>query len=76
MAYHVESFRYVPCPCGKGTYTVIREVNDWGKSREYWDMKCPTCKEALRLEAVSDAKDAAGYKWSPRDGKPDAPRPE
>jgi hypothetical protein len=79
MSFQVDSFRYAPCPCGKGTYKIVRERNDYGRTREYWEMLCPICKEALRLEEIPASEmTPAGptYRWVPRDGKPDAPRPE
>ena len=34
-----------PCPCGRGTYTAITEVDDWNRSRSDWRMNCSRCRE-------------------------------
>jgi hypothetical protein len=33
-----------PCPCGTGTYAITRQENDWGKSHEWFEMKCLRCQ--------------------------------
>lgn len=39
-----------PCPCGKGTYTRILDMDDWNRIREFTTMNCPVCAEKERAE--------------------------
>ena len=32
------------CPCRKGTYTITRQENDWGKSHVSFQMNCTICQ--------------------------------
>jgi hypothetical protein len=37
-----------PCPCGKGIYTDILEMNDFNRTREDHIMNCEECKKNYR----------------------------
>lgn len=42
-----EEFKYEKtCPCRKGTYTITRRENDWGKSHVSFQMNCTICQNA------------------------------
>lgn len=46
-----------PCPCGKGTYTSILDMDDWNRMREFTTMNCPDCAEKERAEQASLEKE-------------------
>jgi len=73
MPFHVDWFRYFPCPCGKGNYKVVHEVDDWDRSRESWEMLCPACKETHVLQTINQDGIVKPVKWVPKDAKPDVP---
>jgi hypothetical protein len=33
-----------PCPCSKGTSTITRQENDWGKGHIFFRMNCKDCR--------------------------------
>lgn len=38
-----------PCPCGKGTFTIVDRSDDWGRSESHWKMDCPDCRKRYSL---------------------------
>lgn len=38
-----------PCPCGKGNYTVIQQMDDWNRMEEKWQMECVHCANDYKL---------------------------
>ncbi|MCZ2258073.1 hypothetical protein [Sporosarcina sp. G11-34] len=43
MSWEEMSDRSYPCSCGKGTYTVLIEMDDWNRQRENRVMHCSGC---------------------------------
>jgi hypothetical protein len=75
MAFNVDWFRYMPCPCGKGNYKIIHETDDWGKTRESWEMLCAECKVKYVAQAIPNpAPGTPSFKWVPKDGQTEAPK--
>jgi hypothetical protein len=50
MSWEEMSRKDEVCPCGAGTYTIVRESDDWNRYDEHWMMNCPKCKENYTLE--------------------------
>lgn len=50
MSWEKLSELNTPCPCREGTYTIVRESDDWNRFEETWIMNCPKCKENYTLE--------------------------
>lgn len=48
--------RDYPCSCGKGTYTVVAEMDDWNRSREHRIMHCTECAEKERIAKNEEVK--------------------
>jgi|GEM_PF-2905425 len=44
------------CPCGQGTYTVRKFVDDWNRSEEQWDMDCLKCRRKYHLYSSINPK--------------------
>lgn len=38
-----------PCPCGRGTYTIVDRSDDWSRFESHWKMDCLDCKENYSL---------------------------
>ena len=75
MAFNVDWFRYMRCPCGKGTYKIIHETDDWGKTRESWEMLCVDCKDKYVAEPIPNpAPGTPNFKWVPKDGQAEGPK--
>jgi hypothetical protein len=49
MSWEEMSSTKHPCPCGSGTYTVTRLMDDWNRSEERWEMDCLVCKDKFTL---------------------------
>lgn len=49
MSWDVVLDRNYPCPCGKGEYREITEMDDWNRYRCEIIMLCPECKENYDL---------------------------
>jgi predicted RNA-binding Zn-ribbon protein involved in translation (DUF1610 family) len=45
MSWEVMSRTKFTCPCGKGEYEVISEMDDWNRTRDSAEMLCPNCKD-------------------------------
>ena len=49
------------CPCGKGTYVTIMEMDDWNRCRSFTTIKCRACArkntEAHKLIAKHETKE-------------------
>lgn len=70
MSWETLSETNEPCPCGNGTYTIIREADDWNRLEESWVMNCPQCKENYKLEVKHiidrDGIDDKVMAWGPK----------
>lgn len=45
MSWSTTSRYTYPCSCGKGTYTVHVEMDDWNRQRDHRVIHCPECAE-------------------------------
>jgi len=48
-----------PCECGEGTYTEVREMDDWNRTRVHRTINCPNCKlkaEEIENKLIEDFK--------------------
>jgi hypothetical protein len=47
-----------PCDCGKGTYTVALEMDDWNRVRKHRKMHCTECakRESLKEFQISEER--------------------
>lgn len=45
MSWEETSNDKIPCSCGKGTYTILVEMNDWNRTRSKRFINCPDCAE-------------------------------
>ncbi len=58
-----------PCPCGKGTYTIISEMDDWNRTRDSWEMNCADCKREYLLQTETAFDSGLSYErhfWARR----------
>ena len=70
MGWEIDSEREYKCPCGGGTYTVVLSSNDWGSSRESWQMNCPRCAGTHRLDEFTyreGDRQYVGQQWVERE---------
>ncbi len=49
--------RDYPCSCGKSTFTVVAEMDDWNREREQQIMNCPECAEKKRIAKTEEVKE-------------------
>ncbi|MEI3609933.1 hypothetical protein [Pseudogracilibacillus sp. SO10305] len=52
MGWDIMSTDTYPCECGKGTYTEVREMDDWNRIRVHRTINCPICK--LKAEEIEN----------------------
>lgn len=68
MSWEETSAEQHPCPCGHGVFTIRRRMDDWGRSKEHWEMNCGRCAKTYTLHAFTYYRHGlrqAGCRWVP-----------
>jgi hypothetical protein len=64
MSWDVFSDREHECPCGKGTYREIIEMDDWNRTREDVTMNCPDCRIKYKMKYYQSSDGGEYWRWA------------
>lgn len=63
MSWEEMSKHTYNCPCRKGNYTVVSEMDDWNRTSEKVSMDCIDCKENYVQKYFTKPDGDQYWKW-------------
>ncbi|MDQ0090537.1 hypothetical protein J2T12_003960 [Paenibacillus anaericanus] len=63
MSWDVISDNVYTCPCGKSTYEVTTEMDDWNSTREKVTMNCLECKDKYQKKYFYKSDGEERWSW-------------